>query len=1479
VTRSPLWRRESGSGEGPLLRTLRLSILAGGLLFLCFTAVLYLPWQQQLVLAILTLLVALFLNRGSRSYLVTITLMLLSVYSTLRYGFWRISSVIVWFRYPAGHGTALDAFFICLLLLAECYAFVVLMLGYLQMLWPLRRAPLPLPDNPDEWPDVDLLIPTLNEPLSVVGFTALAAMNIDWPAGKLNVYILDDGRRDDFRAFAEEAGIGYMTRDDNEHAKAGNLNSALARLDSSFVAVFDCDHVPTRSFLQLTMGWFLRDPKLAVLQTPHHFYSPDPFERNLHQFRAIPSEGELFYGVVQDGNDFWNSTLFCGSCAVLRRSALDAVGGVAVETVTEDAHTSLRMQKDGWNTAYINIPQAAGLATERLSAHVRQRIRWARGMVQILRIENPLFTPGLTAAQRLCYFNAMSHFLYALPRLIFLTAPLIYLVFGYINIPGYWAAILAYAAPHLILSNLTNSRVQGQHRHSFWNEIYETVLAPYILLPTLFALISPKFGRFNVTAKGGVVDEEYFDVRIARPFLALLALNLFGLLCAFPRFFQFPAFDVPWPLTFLNWPATLYDAGHAGTIWVNLIWTLFNVVILAVATGVAWETQQRRQTVRVAMAVPSDVILADGSMIQGITSDLSSGGVRTTLNVAAKAEVGDPVRFVFPVLDGTATLPATIIGVDRMSLRARFDALNLQEQEALTLILYSRADTWLGWGEAREADHPFGSFARIVKLALRGLVHAVRRPAEPPRTSPETRLATSIAPILLLCAMTGLAPGHARAATRNAKAARSQPASFDQSFTLADAGVSEPIVLRGADASHSVFFSLARNQVAKTAVLRLRYSFSPSLLPAASQLNVSLNGTLVATVPSPASSAENPATLETALALPAELLVHNNQLTFEFLGQDPAQCEDPTHSKQWSHIDASSSIEVSGALLPLANDLSILPLPFFDSSVNPHPTVPVVFLAPPSAKAIQAAGIVASWFGAQAADRPIRFPVVVGAISSGNAIVIAERAEQIPASLRLAAISGPTVAMRANPNDPASKLLVLTGSNADELVQAARALSLHADTTRGAQVSIRNLMLPGPRGPDDASRWLSTEKSIAIGDIDHAGVTSTDLQTDGSSPISVYFRLPPDLNYGEIQDLAFHLNYRYNGVPLGEGSALQVYANGAYVSSVPLPHTGNDATALDTVVPIPVADLRPFSNTLTFKFVFQPSRAGSCTDTAPPSFDGAVLKDSFLDIARIQHWAVLPNLELFANAGYPFTRYSDLAQTAVVLPAQPSPEELELFLSLMGHFGAQTGDPALNATVTGASGISADGRKDYLVLGTANDQPALRTLDASLPASLDAGGLHLRDTGGLLQSIERSWPGVSGSAAEAPGELDPSGRLSDALIEAAEWPHGSNRSVVAIVLRDPTAAPGFLTAFLAGSQSSAIAHSVSVLDGEQFSSYRGADRLYRVGEMSPVLRLTIFLQESPWLIALVSVVLCFLLASLLLPVLRRRAELRLHGDS
>ena len=461
MTATGLWQ-DIGAGENLLTRAFRLLFLIVAAVVFCFLAVLPLTWPQQAILGLISILMALAMARGSDSYLVTLALMMLSVFCTFRYGYWRIMQVGRYFHDPATHLGALDVFFVMCLLLAEVYAFGILFLGYFQTIWPLRRAPVPLPDNTEDWPHIDVLIPTYNEPLEVVRYTALGALNMDWPVDKLHVYLLDDGRRKEFEQFASQAGIGYRTRPDNKHAKAGNINAALKTISSPFIAIFDSDHVPTRSFLQMTVGWFLRDRKLAVLQTPHHFYSPDPFERNLGQFRIIPNEGELFYGIVQDGNDFWNSSFFCGSCAVLRRAALDAVGGIAMETVTEDAHTSLRMQMNGWNSAYVNIPQAAGLATERLSAHIGQRIRWARGMVQILRIDNPLFARGLTFAQRLCYFNAMGHFLYAVPRLIFLTAPLIYLLLNHTNLPGYWLAILAYAIPHLMLFNVDQLTHSGR---------------------------------------------------------------------------------------------------------------------------------------------------------------------------------------------------------------------------------------------------------------------------------------------------------------------------------------------------------------------------------------------------------------------------------------------------------------------------------------------------------------------------------------------------------------------------------------------------------------------------------------------------------------------------------------------------------------------------------------------------------------------------------------------------------------------------------------------------------------------------------------------------------------------------------------------------------------------------------------------------------------------------------------------------------
>ena len=280
------------------------------------------------------------------------------------------------------------------LVLAELYAVTVLVLGYVQTLWPLERKPMPLPEDVSLWPTVDVYVPTYNEPMSIVRATVLGCVAMDWPRDKLRVWLLDDGRREEFRRFAEELGVGYITRTDNEHAKAGNLNNAMTRTNGEFIAIFDCDHIPTRAFLQMTMGWMLADPRVALVQTPHHFYSPDPFQRNLAAGTRVPPEGNMFYGLVQDGNDYWNATFFCGSCAVLRRAAIEDIGGFAVETVTEDAHTMLKLHRRGWDSAYLRMPLAAGLATERLILHLGQRIRWARGMIQISRIDNPLLRTG-----------------------------------------------------------------------------------------------------------------------------------------------------------------------------------------------------------------------------------------------------------------------------------------------------------------------------------------------------------------------------------------------------------------------------------------------------------------------------------------------------------------------------------------------------------------------------------------------------------------------------------------------------------------------------------------------------------------------------------------------------------------------------------------------------------------------------------------------------------------------------------------------------------------------------------------------------------------------------------------------------------------------------------------------------------------------------------------------------------------------------
>lgn len=1475
MTPSGVWQN-IGAGENLATRFLRLLFLIAAGAAFCFLALLPLSWPQQAVLGLLTVFIGVFLARGSDSYLVTLMLMMMSLFCTFRYGYWRVDQVIRYFQDPASHWTPLDAFFILCLLLAEAYAFMVLFLGYFQTVWPLRRAPVSLPEEISEWPDIDVIIPTYNEPLEVVRYTALGALNMDWPPDKLHVYILDDGRRKEFEQFAHEAAIGYITREGNEHAKAGNINNALKKLTSPYIAIFDSDHVPTRSFLQLTVGWFLRDRKLAVLQTPHRYYSPDPFERNLRQFRAVPNEGELFYGVVQDGNDFWNASFFCGSCAVLRREALDAVGGMAHETVTEDAHTSLRMQMRGWSTAYINIPQAAGLATERLAAHIVQRRRWARGMVQILRTDNPLLIPGLRFSQRLCYFNAMCHFLYAAPRLIFLSAPLIYLLFGHINIPGYWAAILAYALPHLVLSVVTNSRIQGEHRYSFWNEIYETVLAPFILVPTLMALISPRLGNYNVTAKGGVVRRTFFDSNIALPFLFMLVCNVAGLAMAIPRFL-------------------LWDRGHPGTVAMNLIWCLFNFIILGVCTAVARELRQLRASVRINVVTPVQVKLPDGTMLAGETMDLSSGGASISFSKALRLQSGADVRIGFTGAT-PCDLPASIVASEGSVQRVRFENLSIAEQEVLTRILYSRADSWLGWGEARKPDDVMSSLGRVFVLSMRGLAATFKSLIGGDRRGNGSMSIVRVSALLLTIialllsalrlhgqpqtapkatpANASVLSGIALASSETDKNAVITPGHYQDLFTLNDTGTPQ-IELHGIDSKHSVYFTLSETHVAGSARIHVYYAFSPGLLPQISHIKLLLNGTLFATV-QPAAGANGGSDareLEADFPIPINLLVHNNTLTLEFIGHYTMVCEDPANTTLWARVHRNTYIDIRGDLHPPADDLKHLPAPFVEQVITQPTSIPVVFPTRPSLKAIQAAGVVTSYLGLQSESRALRFPVRVGDIPQGNAILIAEDAANIPAAFALQSIKAPTVAMRTNPNDPFGTVLIVTGADAAQTLVAAQAVALQGEMFSGNQSSVETMVLPGKRQPDDAPRWARTDQKIAIGTY----ATSEQLQGDGSAPLAVHFRIPPDIFYDDRPNALLKLGYRYNSIPIGPVSSLQVRLNNAFLDSVPLIPGQEPARTTLKDLPVPVVNLRPFSNSLTFDYTFQLLKAADCKDTTPVNLQGSILGDSYLDLSGYPHYAPMPNLEIFANAGFPFTRIADLGETTVIVPAAPTEQEIETFLTLLGHFGRQTGYPALRVTVAGSEALQAGASNDFLILGTGEDQPAFAQLGDKLPISIRGGKIQVRDTQGFLfKVLHNAWWKLKTNERTESGELIASG-TPDAVIQGIESPFvaGGNRSIVAIDLKDATSAKPFLDTFLRVQQASDISGSVSVLHGTEFHSFRIGSHVYHVGAVPRWVRLQLWFRQVPYMAAIIVAALAFLVALWTREWLRARARARL----
>lgn len=1425
-----------------------------GLALLVVTVPLDLNYQW--IFASAGILGAVLMNRV-KSRRATLAIAALSLLVSTRYIFWRTTSTLEFDNIPAfllGMG----------LYLAELYAWVILALGFVQTSWPLNRPVVEIEGQPDQWPMVDVYIPTYNESLEIVRNTAYAAMDMDYPLDRFRVFILDDGRRPEFRAFARQAGCGYLTRTDNLHAKAGNLNAAMKKTDGELIAIFDCDHVPTRAFLQLAVGWFQKDDKLALMQTPHHFYSPDPVQRNLGA-SDMPGEGDLFYGSVQKGNDLWNATFFCGSCAIIRREALEQTNGFAGETVTEDAHTALKLQRMGWNTAYLDARLSAGLATERLVLHIGQRIRWARGMTQIFRIDNPLLGPGLKLQQRLCYLNAMLHFQFPLPRIVFLTSPLAYLIAGQSIIHASASMIFAYALPHLFLSLQSSERIQGGERRPYWGEIYETLLAFHLVKPTLFTLLQPRKGKFNVTDKGDLLDQTYFDFRTVRPHLITASLLIFGIGLGVVKYFFFQHI----------FPMQL------STLVLNTAWATFSLLILIAAISVARERKQTRQHIRIDVALPVTLYLEDGYVVEGITEDISMGGLAIHLPEGFALQGRTVTDVTLPMNDEALAIPVDTVRIEGGLAQVRFLPLEDVRVRHLVRSVMGRADAW-----HPEGQHQPVSGLRALRDILKVDIVTLSRIMASRKVRGRVAIAAGVTALVLTAGYIVSSPAFAQPAPAKAVTAPSAatlvsaPASgtTQRRITLKNMQIKEPIRLAGTRGEIGISFGMPANQVVTAANLTLTFAYSPSLIGDLSQLVVLLNGEVVQNVrldPANAGGQNLVIPVNPAMFLPGD-----NQLNLRLLAHYTRDCEDSFHSSLWANIsNVRSYFDLSTQTLAIAPDLAKLPAPFFDRHENGSLRLPFIYAGAPTNAELEASASLASWFGGLASYRGYAFKPIYGHLPRGNAVVF------ITPDRRIAGlnpnITGAAISVVRNPIDPYGQILMVMGRNNRELKLAAAAVTAGRGVLGGAYAAMDTARIPSYRAYG-APRWLRTDRPVRLGEL----VSGYALEGRGipPGPLSTQFRVAPDLFFWPRTGANLDLRYRYPSAPwLDErGSRLDVSINGQYLRTLPLTNhnwldsvTGRSAATSFTnqsSVILPRYNLFG-QNELIFDYNLILANKQKCTGTLPDNVRVSILPDSTVDLTKAYHALHMPDLATFANAGYPFTVRPDLAETAVIMAPRADEAAVEAFLQLMGRFGDSTGAPASRVTVTRSVDQNELSNKDIVVIG-ALPMAQSQALFGKAPVRYEDGRLHVTERSLITRLFDTFSPFDRDRTDKAEDFLYSTDSFSG--IVSFQSPFESARTVIALLSTDTVNLPQLVEGLADEKINAQVQGDLSVVDGETMSSFAVGDG-YWVGSLPFWMKIAYWFSQRPLILALSGLLVAFLVSGPVYMILKRQERRRLSA--
>lgn len=686
-------------------------------------------------------------------------------------------------------------------------------------------------------------------------------------------------------------------------------------------------------------------------------------------------------------------------------------------------------------------------------------------------------------------------------------------------------------------------------------------------------------------------------------------------------------------------------------------------------------------------------------------------------------------------------------------------------------------------------------------------------------------------------------------------------------------GAWSSLKLRGVDGSQSLFFPVRQDEVVVGARLRIAYDYSPALIPELSHLKVILNDRIAAVEGLPK---DKNVGNSRDITLDPRLFKESNALEFKLIGHYTRQCEDPYHSSLWLTLSDLGRLELTLAPVAMVSDLKNLPAPFFDKRENASLTVPFVFAKGVSKDTLQSAGVVASWFGMQARNKAIQFPVTVNELPEGNGVVFLQNGESIQG---VKGASTASVSIVGHPTNPLARLLLVSGSSDTDIAKAAHAIALASHTLAGQIVTVTKEVEAAPRKPYDAPAWIPVDRPVRFGEI----MRGDQMRVHAYYPDAIRFnyRVPPDVFTWRSEGVPLNLKFRATRLPFHHNSSLNIGLNGNYLQSFSIndpiqkigdiekPVTGRfDGTGIREermYLPSYASDGK---DQLQFTYYFDVVKEGECRGLPPDNLEAAIDPESTLDYSNFPKFAALPNLAYFANLGFPFTRMADLAETAVAMPDTATAEELSLYLTVMGRMGEATGYPALRHTVVSHSEIEKFSSRDLIVVGSGNSQSLLSKWKEALPMVIVDGDRRVREYRATWRTGYR-WAQDDITTKPSPaGSLQISGNASLATIMGFESPLQSGRSVVFLYADKSSDLRKISDALSDLDRIPGIQGDFVVVDDKSINHVK-ASETYFIGSLPWVSKVRWFFADQPFVLAGVVTLAAVLLGALLYRPLKK----------